>query len=42
VKLGVNYPRPLVDHAEARAAALLAFKQLRQGPPAAEDGGGKL
>jgi deoxyribodipyrimidine photo-lyase len=28
VKLGDNYPRPMVDHAEARAEALAAFKQL--------------
>lgn len=31
VRLGENYPRPLVDHAEARAGALAAFKQLRGG-----------
>ena len=31
VRLGDNYPRPMVNHAEARAAALLAFKQLRGG-----------
>jgi deoxyribodipyrimidine photo-lyase len=45
VKLGGNYPRPLVDHAQARAAALSAFKQLRQGQAAraaVNDGGGKL
>jgi len=29
VSLGENYPRPVVDHAEARAAALAAFKSLR-------------
>jgi deoxyribodipyrimidine photo-lyase len=29
VRLGKNYPRPIVDHATARAAALAAFKQLR-------------
>ncbi len=29
VKLGENYPRPMVDHAAARAEALAAFKQLR-------------
>ncbi|MBS0633499.1 MAG: deoxyribodipyrimidine photo-lyase [Verrucomicrobia bacterium] len=33
VKLGGNYPRPIVDHAKARAEALAAFKQLR-GPSA--------
>jgi deoxyribodipyrimidine photo-lyase len=26
-----NYPRPIVDHATARAEALAAFRQLRQG-----------
>ena len=31
VTLGESYPRPLVDHAQARAAALVAFKQLRNG-----------
>ena len=29
VELGGNYPRPIVDHAEARNDALAAFKQLR-------------
>ncbi len=29
VRLGENYPRPIVDHATARAEALAAFKQLR-------------
>ena len=29
VRLGGNYPRPVVDHAQARAAALAAFKSLR-------------
>jgi deoxyribodipyrimidine photo-lyase len=29
VTLGKNYPRPIVDHAEARAAALAAFKSIR-------------
>ena len=29
VRLGENYPRPVVDHAQARAAALAAFKSLR-------------
>ena len=29
VSLGENYPRPVVDHAEARAAALTAFKSLQ-------------
>jgi deoxyribodipyrimidine photo-lyase len=29
VRLGGNYPRPMVDHAQARAAALAAFKSLR-------------
>jgi deoxyribodipyrimidine photo-lyase len=29
VTLGENYPRPIVDHAKARAEALAAFKALR-------------
>jgi deoxyribodipyrimidine photo-lyase len=29
VELGKNYPAPMVDHAEARTAALAAFKRLR-------------
>ena len=29
VTLGENYPRPIVDHAKARAEALAAFKTLR-------------
>jgi len=29
VRLGENYPRPIVDHAAARALALEAFKSLR-------------
>ena len=29
VRLGDNYPQPMVDHAAARAEALAAFKQLR-------------
>ena len=29
VRLDENYPRPTVDHAQARAEALAAFKQLR-------------
>jgi len=33
VKLGKTYPRPLVDHAEARSAALAAFQQMRSGSP---------
>ena len=32
VRLGENYPRPVVDHATARDAALAAFKRLRAGP----------
>jgi len=31
VRLGEHYPRPIVDHAEARAAALAAYRQLRTG-----------
>jgi deoxyribodipyrimidine photo-lyase len=30
VQLGANYPRPLVDHAEARRAALSAFQEMKQ------------
>jgi deoxyribodipyrimidine photo-lyase len=29
VRLGDNYPRPIVDHGEARNAALAAFESLR-------------
>ena len=31
VRLGDNYPHPIVEHAAARAEALAAFKQLRAG-----------
>ncbi len=31
VQLGTSYPRPLVDHAEARQAALEAFQEMKQG-----------
>jgi len=31
VRLGQTYPHPLVDHAEARNAALAAFQQMRSG-----------
>ena len=31
VKLGGNYPKPIVDHATARNAALAAFRELRAG-----------
>ncbi|HRE09128.1 MAG TPA: FAD-binding domain-containing protein, partial [Opitutaceae bacterium] len=31
VTLGETYPRPIVDHATARAEALEAFKSLRRG-----------
>lgn len=34
VTLGETYPRPIVDHAEAREAALAAFKSLRAGAKA--------
>jgi deoxyribodipyrimidine photo-lyase len=30
VKLGENYPRPIVDHAEAQVQALAAFKSMRR------------
>ena len=33
VDLGLTYPAPVVDHAEARAEALAAFKQLRAARP---------
>lgn len=33
VRLGENYPRPLVDHAEARAAALAAYEEMRRSDP---------
>jgi len=32
VRLGGNYPRPIVDHGAARNAALAAFKTLRKEP----------
>jgi deoxyribodipyrimidine photo-lyase len=32
VRLGENYPRPIVDHATARAEALAAFRSLHAGP----------
>ena len=32
VRLGENYPMPMVEHVAARDAALAAFKQLRAGP----------
>jgi deoxyribodipyrimidine photo-lyase len=32
VQLGKNYPLPIVDHGEARAAALAALKSIRTGP----------
>jgi len=32
VRLGENYPYPMVDHKEARASALAAFQSLRGGP----------
>ena len=31
VVLGQTYPRPLVEHAQARAAALAAYEAVRQG-----------
>ncbi|MCS6953324.1 MAG: deoxyribodipyrimidine photo-lyase [Bryobacterales bacterium] len=33
VELGTNYPRPVVEHAEARAAALRAFQAVRGSRP---------
>lgn len=35
VRLGASYPRPIVDHAEARARALAAFAGLRKAAQAA-------
>jgi deoxyribodipyrimidine photo-lyase len=35
VRLGATYPVPLVDHAQARSAALAAFRTLRDAQPAA-------
>jgi deoxyribodipyrimidine photo-lyase len=32
VRLGKNYPQPIVDHATARAEALAAFRSLHAGP----------
>ena len=42
VDLGGNYPEPVVDHGEARAAALAALKTLRGGggPGEGADAGG--
>jgi deoxyribodipyrimidine photo-lyase len=34
VRLGESYPRPIVDHAAARVAALGAFRSMRAGPDA--------
>lgn len=33
VRLGVTYPTPMVDHAKARAEALVAFKSMRGSGP---------
>jgi len=33
VELGVSYPRPIVDHAEARRRALDALKRTKEGKP---------
>ena len=30
VVLGMTYPKPIVDHAEARARALAAFAKMRE------------
>jgi deoxyribodipyrimidine photo-lyase len=35
VRLGRDYPRPVIDHAEGRARALAAFATLRKGAPGA-------
>jgi deoxyribodipyrimidine photo-lyase len=37
VRLGENYPRPLVDHASARAEALAAFKRFRGAGPSSDE-----
>jgi deoxyribodipyrimidine photo-lyase len=34
VVLGQDYPKPIVDHEEARARALAAVKSIRRGEPA--------
>jgi deoxyribodipyrimidine photo-lyase len=39
VRLGTDYPLPLVDHGRARAAALAAFKSV-SGPGRSDEGGG--
>ena len=31
VRLGATYPRPIVDHAQARKRALAAFEAIRAG-----------
>ncbi len=38
VRLGDTYPRPMVDHAAARAGALAAFSQMRGEPAETRDG----
>jgi deoxyribodipyrimidine photo-lyase len=35
VRLGADYPRPMVDHAEARKSALAEFAKIRSGNPRA-------
>jgi deoxyribodipyrimidine photo-lyase len=37
VELGVNYPKPVVDHAEARERTLQRYGVVRQGERSAED-----
>jgi deoxyribodipyrimidine photo-lyase len=41
VRLGETYPRPMVDHATARAKALAAFKQMGEGEKRASHPGGR-
>jgi deoxyribodipyrimidine photo-lyase len=41
IRLGDTYPRPMVDHAEARFAALAAFKQLGEGEKGASHRAGR-
>jgi deoxyribodipyrimidine photo-lyase len=37
VELGVSYPRPIVEHAQARARTLLRYAAIRSAPPRSSD-----
>jgi deoxyribodipyrimidine photo-lyase len=39
VRIGVEYPAPIVDHADARARALAVYAEAKNGPPEPADGG---